>query len=231
MCGRYTQTRETEALQARFKFEPTDIVLHPRYNLAPGQDAPVIVQEESRVLKLMHWGLVPSWAKETSTGYKMINARAETLTQKPSFKKSFQRRRCLVPADGFYEWRKNGGRAKTPLRFVLKSGDPFAFAGLWDIWQGSDEDATEGNNRLLLLSFTIITTEANDLIRPIHDRMPVILQPKDEDTWLDPDLKDVNKLASLLVPYPSDKMMGYEVSSLVNSPQNDTPECLLERRV
>jgi putative SOS response-associated peptidase YedK len=220
-----------EALQARFKFEPTDIVLPPRYNLAPGQDAPVIIQEKSRVLKLMHWGLVPSWAKETSTGYKMINARAETLTQKPSFKKSFQRRRCLVPADGFYEWRKNGGRAKTPLRFVLKSGEPFAFAGLWDIWQGSDEDETEGNNRLPLLSFTIITTEANDLIRPIHDRMPVILQPKDEDAWLDPDLKDVNKLVSLLVPYPSDKMMGYEVSSLVNSPKNDTPECLLERRV
>lgn len=229
MCGRYTQTQETETLQARFKFEPTDIVLNPRYNLAPGQDAPVVIQEESRVLKLMRWGLVPSWAKETSTGYKMINARAETLTQKPSFKKSFQGRRCLVLADGFYEWRKNGHQAKTPLRFILKSREPFAFAGLWEVWQGADE--TERSGRSPLLSFTIITTEANDLIRPIHDRMPVILQPEDEDVWLDPDIKDVNKLVSLLVPYPSDKMMGYEVSPLVNSPKNDTPACILERRV
>jgi putative SOS response-associated peptidase YedK len=220
MCGRYTQTQELETLQDRFEFEPTDIVLKPRYNAAPGQDLPVVVEEGSRILKLMRWGLVPSWAKEMAIGYKMINARAETLKQKPSFRKSFERRRCLVLADGFYEWRKaNGGRSKTPLRFVLKNRKPFALAGLWDTWQKPDGE--------VLQSFTIITTESNDLIRPVHDRMAVILRREDEDIWLDSNLRDVDKLTSLLTPYASDEMEGYEVSTLVNSPKNDMPECIL----
>ncbi len=154
----------------------------------------------------------------------MINARAETLTQKPSFKNSFKERRCLVLADGFYEWRKTEKKnIKIPMRFVLKSQEPFAFAGLWDAWQKPDGD--------MLLSFTIITTEANDLMQPIHDRMPVILREKDEDIWLDPDLKDVKKLIPLLTPYPSDMMEGYEVSTLVNSPKNDSPECIKPRGI
>jgi len=215
-------------LQNRFGFIPQEEIrpgtplLKPRYNLAPGQEAPVVIYEDSKILRLMQWGLVPSWAKEASIGYKMINARAETLTQKPSFKKSFKQRRCLVLADGFYEWRKGtGGRTKIPLRFVLKNREPFAFAGLWDTWQKPDGD--------LLHSFTIITTESNELIRPIHDRMAVMLRQEDEAKWLDPDLKDVEQLIPLLKPYPSDQMEGYEVSTLVNSPKNDTPECILSR--
>jgi len=222
MCGRYTQTTELEILQNRFGFFASGITLKPRYNLSPGQEAPIVVREDAKILKMMRWGLVPYWAKEASIGYKMINARAETLTQKTSFKKSFKERRCLVLADGFYEWRKTERKGvKIPIRFVLKSREPFAFAGLWDVWQKPDGDK--------LLSFTIITTEANDLLRSVHDRMPVILHEKDEDKWLDTDLKDVNKLVPLLTPYPSNMVEGYEVSTLVNSPKNDTPECIKPR--
>jgi putative SOS response-associated peptidase YedK len=222
MCGRYTQTIDVETLQRRFGFNSGGVTLEPRYNLAPGQEAPVVIGEGTRILKLMRWGLVPYWAKEASIGYKMINARAETLMQKPSFKKSFRERRCLVLADGFYEWRKlKGKRTGVPMRFTLKSREPFAFAGLWDAWKKPDGD--------ILLSFTIITTEANELLRPIHDRMPVILRPRDEDKWLDPDLKNVDHLIPLLLPYPSDMMEGYEVSTLVNSPKNDVPECIMPK--
>jgi putative SOS response-associated peptidase YedK len=224
MCGRYTLTTKLEILQNRFGFAAGGITLELRYNIAPGQEAPIVVREDTKTLRMMRWGLVPYWAKEDSIGYKMINARAETLTQKPSFKNSFKGRRCLVLADGFYEWRKTEKKSvKIPMRFVLKSREPFAFAGLWDAWQKPDGD--------ILLSFTIITTEANDLMRSIHDRMPVILREKDEGMWLDPDLKDVKKLIPLLTPYPSDMMEGYEVSTLVNSPKNDTPECIESRGI
>lgn len=159
-----------------------------------------------RVLRLMQWGLVPSWAKEDSLGNRMINARAETISQKPSFKKSFQLGRCLVLADGFYEWRKvMGSRTKIPMRFVLKSREPCAFAGLWDTWQQPEDEE--------LRSFTIITTEANELLRSVHDRMPVILPQEDEEMWLDSDLKDVDKLTPLLAPYPPDRLQGYDVST------------------
>lgn len=224
MCGRYTQTQELKALQSRFDFvvgeDNPPPLLQPRYNLAPGQVAPVVVREGSKVLKLMKWGLIPSWAKEASIGYKMINARAETVAQKPSFKKSLKYKRCLVVADGFYEWRKGeGGRSKIPIYLTLKQREPFAFAGLWDTWQNPDGGELE--------SFTIITTEANAFVRPIHDRMPVILRREEEDIWLDPNLKEVDRLVSLLRPYPSEGMEGYEVSTLVNSPKHDTPECIL----
>lgn len=220
MCGRYTQTIDLETLRKRFGFDSGEITLEPRYNLAPGQEAPVVVGGGARILKLMRWGLVPYWAKEASIGYKMINARAETLAQKPSFKKSFRERRCLVLADGFYEWRKlNGKRTGIPMRFMLKTREPFAFAGLWDAWKRPEGD--------ILFSFTIITTEANELLQSVHDRMPVVLRPQDEDKWLDTDLKNVDHLVPLLAPYPSDTMEGYEVSTLVNSPKNDVPECIL----
>ena len=167
---------------------------------------------------MMRWGLVPFWAKEASIGYKMINAKGETITEKPSFRKPFKEKRCLVLGDGFYEWNKPDKKNKIPFRFVLKSRDPFAFAGLWDAWK-----TPEGE---MLLSFTIITTTANELMEPIHDRMPVILHEKDEGMWLDPQLNDSEKLSTLLKPYPSNEMGAYKVSTIVNSPKNDTPKCI-----
>jgi putative SOS response-associated peptidase YedK len=165
----------------------------------------------------MHWGLVPSWAKDTSIGNRMINARAETLTEKRTFKALLGRKRCLVLADGFYEWQKRE-RGKLPMRFVLRDQGPFAFAGLWDSWRKPD-----GNE---LQSFTIITTGANDLLRRVHERMPVILDRESEEVWLDLDLKDPAKLRPLLKAYPSRDMEAYCVSKLVNSPANDMPECI-----
>ena len=163
---------------------------------------------------MMQWGLVPSWAKDPSIGNKMINARAETLAEKPSFKGLIGKRRCLVLADGFYEWRKEG-KGKIPMRFTLRGGEPFSFAGLWDSWK-----KPAGGE---LFSFTIITTQANNLLRPIHERMPVILNKEGEEKWLDPDFKEIHEL---LVPYPVEMMEFYDVSKLVNSPRNDLPQCI-----
>nr|MBI3612630.1 SOS response-associated peptidase [Nitrospirota bacterium] len=210
MCGRYSQTKDPEELERRFNMERPRVPLPRRYNIAPSQDAGVIVGEGSQKLELMRWGLVPHWAKDIAISYKMINARAETVAEKPSFKKNLERRRCLVPACGFYEWRKmDGAKNKIPMRFVLKSHEPFAFAGLWDAWK--QPDGTE------LRSFTIITTTANDVLRPVHDRMPVILLQEDTDA---------QKMTPLLSQYPADAMESFEVSTLVNSPKNDRPECI-----
>ncbi|MCI0455232.1 MAG: SOS response-associated peptidase [Candidatus Dadabacteria bacterium] len=223
MPGRFSQTTELEVLKDRFRFPSNGITLNPRYNIAPGQLSPIVIKDGGNNLKMMRWGLVPSWAKDASIGYKMINARAETLTQKPSFKNSFKERRCLVIADGFYEWEKSEKKVfKIPYRFVLRSREPFAFAGLWDSWKAPDGS--------ILLSFTIITIEPNDLMKPIHDRMPVLLKQSDEDIWLDNDFRDVEKLFPLLAPYPSQMMEAYEVSTLVNSPKNDTPECVKPKK-
>jgi putative SOS response-associated peptidase YedK len=207
-------------LEKRFRVSARQIALFPRYNLAPGQEAPVVVVEESRLLKMMKWGLVPFWAKDASIGDRMINARADTVAEKPSFKQALRQRRCLVLADGFFEWqRRPGQKKKVPVRFALKSGEPFAFAGLWERWKAPD-----GN---VLHSFTIITTEANELVQPIHHRMPVILRAEQEQRWLDPNLRDVAALADLWNPYPSQGLTRYEVSTIVNSPANDVPECIL----
>ena len=219
MCGRYTLTSELAILQRRFGVAAEEIDFLPRYNIAPGQQAPVVVHEGTRQIRLMRWGLVPPWAKDPSSGYKMINARAETLDQKLSFQEAFLQRRCLVLADGFYEWRKGvSGQRKTPMRFVLKSQEPFSFAGLWQGWRGPDGDT--------LSSFTIITTAAEAWLRPIHDRMPLILPQEYEERWLDPHLKDVGKLKSILHPRPAKQMEGYDVSPIVNSPAHDGPECI-----
>ncbi len=221
MCGRYSLTQGVEVLQLRFAFMEEDFDLKPRYNIAPSQNAPVVmVEDEGRRLRMMRWGLVPSWAKEASIGNKMINARSETLAEKPSFKKSLKQRRCLVLADGFYEWQapKEGKGRKTPMRILLKSREPFAFAGLWDLWKDPDGDE--------LLSFTIITTQANDLIKGIHERMPVILAPEEEEIWLNAGSDQTDRLLSLLDPYPAKAMDVYEVSTAVNSPSNDRPECI-----
>ncbi len=217
MCGRYTQTANPEALMFRFGFSMQDVALKPRYNLAPGQLAPVVVNEDTKTLVMMQWGLVPSWAKEPSIGYKMINARSETLAEKTSFKRLLPSRRCLILADGFYEWAKLK-KGKAPMRFFLKGGEPFAFAGLWDRWKKPD-----GNE---LRTYTIITTQANELLKPVHDRMPVILNREDEDKWLDPEWKDAQKLGELLKPFAADQMESHYVSLMVNSPKNDLAQCI-----
>lgn len=217
MCGRYTQATDPAKLAQRFRLEPPGPGIGRRYNIAPTQDAPIVTNDDPKHLCLMRWGLVPSWAKDAAIGNRMINARAETLAEKPSFRKPLERRRCLVLADGFYEWRKEAGSANIPIRFVLKSREPFAFAGLWDTWRAPDGKE--------LVSFTIVTTEANELLRPVHDRMPVILRREDEERWLDPDLKDSARLLPLLRPYAAAEMEAYEVSMLVNSPRNDVLAC------
>lgn len=220
MCGRYSQSQNLTAWWERFGLKNPPAVSHPpRYNIAPGQQAPVIlIMDGTREPALFQWGLIPSWAKDPSIGKRMINARSETLSEKPSFKRLLPRARCLVLADGFYEWRKEpGGEAKIPMRIRLRSGEPFAFAGLWDRWK----NPTGGETR----SYTIITTRANEALAPIHERMPVILTPEGEDRWLDPETP-VEKLGTLLEPFPLDAMEAYPVSRLVNSPKNDVPDCI-----
>jgi putative SOS response-associated peptidase YedK len=218
MCGRYTYfPGEFSDLRLTWKVDSEIPLLKPRYNIAPSQEAPVIVQAEGkRTIELFQWGLIPSWAKDPTIGNKMINARAKTLPEKPSFKRLLKGHRCLVLADSFYEWRKEAKR-KVPMRFKLKSGEPFTFAGLWDAWKQPDGS--------LLRTYTIVTTDANDLIQPIHDRMPVMLNRDDALNWLAGDDEIAHALA-LLKPYPPEQMEGYDVSPLVNNPRNDSPECI-----
>ena len=173
--------------------------------------------DRDRQFKLFRWGLIPSWAKDISIGAKLINARAETLQEKPSFRESFKRRRCLIVADGFYEWKKQAGK-KQPFYFRLENTEPFAFAGLWDRWHSPDGDVLE--------TCTIITTEANQLAATVHDRMPVILSPDSYDRWLDPKHQTSANLESLLRPYPTTEMTAYLVSPSVNSPTHDQPDCV-----
>ena len=218
MCGRFTATFEFREIKVRWNLHGDLTGLTPRYNIAPSQQVPVIVREESgNRLKVMRWGLVPSWAKDPSMGQRMINARAETLSEKPSFKRLLGKRRCLVPADGFYEWRKEGKR-KVPVWVYLENKDPFAFAGLWDLWK-----PPEGEE---LYSFTIITTAANERLRPIHDRMPVILEWGSGEKWLDPTYTSFSDLSVLLQLFPSERLKAHDVSTRVNSPMNDTEACI-----
>lgn len=220
MCGRYSQTADVKKLAKRFGICEPGPELERRYNLAPGDRAPVVIGGgEANELRLMQWGLVPSWAQDPKIGQRMINARSETLAEKPSFRRPLAARRCLVPADGFYEWRgAEGGRRKVPVRIVLAQGGIFAFAGLWDVWKRPAGGVLE--------SFTIVTTRANEMLAAIHDRMPVILRPEDEAVWVDPEAKDIPRLLALLAPYPAGEMKFYEVSPLVNSPRNDVPKCI-----
>ena len=221
MCGRITLTTDKDDLQSRFGYvNPSGDLFTPRYNIAPSQNCPVVtVNEDKRVLIMMRWGLVPFWAKDVKSGYNLINAKAETLKEKASFRTPFKKKRCLVLADGFYEWTHSEKKgAKQPYRFVLKNRQPFAFAGLWDEWSNPEGEK--------LLTFTIITTTANELMESIHDRMPVILHEKDEGIWLDPQLADTDKLSQLLKPYSSKEMEAYKVSTFVNSPKNNGPKCI-----
>jgi putative SOS response-associated peptidase YedK len=220
MCGRYSLTTAPEALRRLFDFDVTPN-LEPRYNIAPTQSAPVVrpaADGTGRELAMLRWGLIPSWAKDASIGNKMINARAETVAEKPSFRSAFRHRRCLVPADGFYEWRREG-EIRQPFRIGMKGGAPFAFAGLWESWTGQ-EDGTA------IETFTIITTNANRRLLPIHARMPVILAPEAYDTWLDVGPRTAEPALAILRPFREDPMAFYRVSTHVNSPRNDDPNCL-----
>ncbi|KYD15716.1 SOS response-associated peptidase [Geobacillus sp. 44B] len=216
MCGRFSLTVDIVQLQALFRFVYIG-TFPPRFNIAPSQEVLTVVQENGiRIGKMMKWGLVPSWANDPKIGWKMINARAETVDEKASFRHALKRRRCLILADGFYEWKKEGAK-KIPYRFTLRNGEPFAFAGLWERWDKQGEP---------LYTCTIITTTANELVSTIHERMPVILPPERQEAWLDPRLDDSDYVKSLLQPYPAEEMKMYEVSTIVNSPKNDVMECI-----
>ncbi len=216
MCGRYSLVASIAELEGRFGFDGTDAAYSPSYNIAPTQGVlTVVAANEAKRAVRMRWGLIPSWAREASIGSRMINARAETVAEKPSFRTALKRRRCLVLADGFYEWRRTGA-GKRPMRITMASGEPFAFAGLWDTWRDPQGEA--------VTSCTIITTGANDLLRPIHDRMPVILQRDQEGLWLDQDVREPEVLRDVLIPHSPGAMKAYEVSTLVNSTANDGPE-------
>jgi putative SOS response-associated peptidase YedK len=219
MCGRFGATFQYRDIKVLWNLRGDLPEFGPRYNIAPSQEVSIIVRnEDHNEAKPMRWGLVQSWAQDPSIGQRMINARAETLLEKPSFKQLVARRRCLVPADGFYEWRREANR-KVPMWIHLKSRVPFAFAGLWDYWR--DPAGKE------LYSFTIITTEANALLRPIHNRMPVIYDKEMGRQWLEESSGDQPMiLAAVLRPWPSELMEAHEVSTLVNSPENDTAECI-----
>jgi putative SOS response-associated peptidase YedK len=217
MCGRYTLTADLKKVADRFGAPmPGDewATCAPRYNIAPSQLVIVVGDDGKRYLKQMKWGLIPSWAKDPSIGNRMINARAETLAEKPAYRAALKKRRCIIPADGFYEWQRLG-KVKQPIHIVLKSREPFGFAGLWELWQSPDGEE--------VLSCTIITTEANELLKAVHDRMPVILTRDAEAAWLDPKTQDPEKLLPLLKQFPPDQMQFYPVSQDVNSPAVDKP--------
>ena len=218
MCGRFSLIADTDELAERFQFDDAGLTYAPSYNIAPTQMALTVKNGDTRRASFMRWGLIPSWAKSASVGSRMINARAETVGEKPSFRTALRQRRCLVLADGFYEWQRTEAR-RQPMRITLKSREPFAFAGLWDTWRDPKGD--------IVTSCTIITTAANDLLSPVHDRMPVILPRGLESFWLDPHIQDHAALSDVLTPYPSAAIEAFEVSSLVNSPSNNGPEVLV----
>lgn len=220
MCGRFTLRAPASAVANQFLLFEVPL-LQPRFNIAPSQPVPVVrlapgPSTPQRQLHLLHWGLIPSWATDPAIGNRMINARAETVADKPAFRAAFQRRRCLVVADGFYEWQRVE-RRRQPYFIRMRDDRPMGFAGLWESWEGPDHSAID--------SCTILTTEANDVVRPIHDRMPVIVAPGDYDRWLDPTAKGTD-LLPLLRAYPSDPMEAYAVSTMVNSPAHDDPRCI-----
>lgn len=218
MCGRFTLTTPTKDLATLFDLESVPN-LEPRYNIAPTQAVAAVrlTPGAHREFTLMRWGLIPSWAKDPGIGNSLINARAETVAEKPSFRTAFKRRRCLIPADGFFEWQKQEKR-KQPYFIGLKDYRPFAFAGLWEHWEGGDGSVVD--------SCTIITTTANERVQPLHDRMPVILQPADYADWLDPNTH-VDFLMHLLRPYAAEEMIAFPVSNVVGNPANDLPACIL----
>jgi putative SOS response-associated peptidase YedK len=219
MCGRYSLTRREAELVERFGIEQLLLegeALRPRYNIAPTQMVPVVLDKDGqRVLAEMKWGLIPFWAKDPKKTKPIINARSESIAEKPFFKQAANKRRCLIPADGFYEWKK-ANKEKIPLFIHFPDKEIFAFAGLWDQWKSPEGD--------ILRSCTIVTTEANQFMSAVHDRMPVIVRPEHEARWLDPEVKDIEKLRDVLEPLSNDALEMYRVSMEVNSPKNEKPE-------
>jgi putative SOS response-associated peptidase YedK len=216
MCGRFTL--RTPAAEVARHFRLPDVPdLDARYNIAPSQDIPVIRpgQERQRELVFCRWGLVPFFAKDPSAGRQPINARCETVATSPMFRAAIRRRRCLIPADGFYEWKRVGSK-KQPFYIRLKSNEPFAFAGIWERWGENDE----------LQTCALLTTDANELMQPIHDRMPVLLPPDAYELWLDPEVEDITRIKHLFEPYPAGEMEAYAVSTDVNRPTHDAPDCI-----
>jgi putative SOS response-associated peptidase YedK len=221
MCGRFVQNSPFETLKKNFNIPTSDSDIIPNYNVAPTQKILSIVKHdnENKLVKL-HWGLVPFWVKDISIGSRMINARAETVAEKPSFRNAFRKRRCLIPADGFYEWKGEKGNKK-PYYVSIPSGEPFAFAGLWETWTDKESDEES-----VYKSCTIITTEASKSIRGIHHRMPVILDPEVYEKWLNVDIQDLEELQIIINDGIIHEMSFYPVSKLVNSVKNNDPNCI-----
>ncbi|MEH6995745.1 SOS response-associated peptidase [Neobacillus drentensis] len=217
MCGRFTLTAEVDQLIDRFdvEFFLQEEEYLPSYNVAPSQSVLAVINNGfHNKMGFLRWGLIPPWAKDMSIGYKMINARAETLSEKPSFRNAYKKKRCLIVADSFYEWKTVDSKTKIPMRIKLKSNELFAMAGLWENWK-----SPEGKS---IYSCSVITTSPNELVQDIHDRMPVILKPEDEKYWLNPSITETNKLQHFLKPLEHGLMEAYEVSPLVNSPKNNS---------
>jgi len=218
MCGRFTQTAPPEVIADQFQIDDPPL-FKPNYNISPTQHVAIVrlnLESVKRECVLVRWGLIPSWAKDAKIGNQCINAKGETVAEKPAFRSAFKKRRCLVIADGFYEWQRLGER-KQPMWIGRTDKRPFALAGLWEHWQPADGEPLE--------TCTIITTEPNDLMAPIHNRMPVILVPASYDQWLDLNAQ-AEPLKTLLRPYPSEELRAYPVSTLVNNPRHNVPQCL-----
>jgi putative SOS response-associated peptidase YedK len=221
MCGRFTLTASVDQLIDRFDIEYflEQEDFQPSYNIAPSQSVVAVINNGlHNKMGYLRWGLIPPWAKDMSIGHKMINARSETLLEKPSFRTAYKKKRCLIIADSFYEWKRLDEKRKIPMRIKLKSEGLFAMAGLWESWQSPDGKS--------IFSCTVITTTPNKLVEGIHDRMPVILRPEDERTWIDPSINDTRILEPLMAPLDEKFMEVYEVTSLVNSPKNNSIELI-----
>lgn len=221
MCGRLVIDLSPEMITEIYGIiRKIERELNPRYNVTPSQTIPIVREdaEENRELAFVRWGLIPSWAKDIAIGNSLINARSETAAEKPSFRSAFKRRRCIIPAGGFYEWQRQDGKRKQPWYFRMADGSPVSIAGLWEHWQGNDGQVIE--------SCSILTTSANELMAPIHERMPVILNHGDDETWLNPKLTDVAVLQEFCRPCSADILSAYPVSQMVNSPKNDSIDCI-----
>jgi putative SOS response-associated peptidase YedK len=219
MCGRFVRKSTITIIEDEFDIYEVQWAFEPSYNIAPSQDVACVIGNGGNRLVKFRWGLVPFWAEDPSIGYKMINARAETVAQKRSFARAFKKQRCLVIADGFYEWRRLAdGKRKIPMYVHLREARPFGFAGLYENWKSKDGT--------ILQTCTIITTQPNELMIPIHNRMPVIIEPDKRKIWLDREIEDPNALMPLLAPYNASKMDAYEVSKKVNSPAYNEPDCI-----
>jgi putative SOS response-associated peptidase YedK len=217
MCGRFVLTVNPDLIQTAFDLTSVPALMSPRYNIAPTQPIALITNESPRELNFYKWGLIPSWSKDPSAASKMINARSEGAAEKPAFRAAFKRRRCIIPTDGFYEWQQRAGE-KVPMFIHFKDHELFGFAGLWEVWHSPDGSEVR--------TCTILTTDANDFMQTIHNRMPVILHKEDYPLWLSSEEEPTPVLQALMKPYSGDELTAYPVSKMVNRPGNDAPELI-----